>query len=99
MPSRLVLEDPPAASPQPGSHTMGHTEQCHYAPGAQGLAQCLGTGHIRHLESFNCQETQIQRHRDRLMALENMGVSDDSCQQSQKDEPSEGKNVILHRNC
>lgn len=57
---------------------MGHTEQCHCSPGAPRLAQCLGTGHIRHLESFNCQETQIQRQRDRLMARENMSVSDDS---------------------
>lgn len=84
--------------PEPGSRTMGHIEQCHSGPGAPGLAKRLGTGRTRHLERFNCQETQIQRQQDRLMAQENMGVSDDSCQQSQKNEPSEGKNVILHRN-
>lgn len=78
MPSRLVQEDPPAVSPEPGSHTIGHTKQCHYGPGALGLAKHLGTGHTKHLEPFNCQETQIQRQQDRLMAQENMGVSDDS---------------------
>lgn len=77
---------------------MGHGEQCHCGPGAPGLAQCLGMGHTRHLEPFHCQETQIQRQQDRLTARENMGVSDDSCQQSQQDEPSDEKNVILYIN-
>lgn len=59
------------------------------------LAQCLGTGHIRHLEPCNCQETQTQQ--DRFIVLQNTDVSDDSCQQRSKDEMLKCKNVTLQR--
>lgn len=39
-----VLEDPPAVSPEPGSITMGHLEQCHYGPGAPGAGKASGHG-------------------------------------------------------
>lgn len=83
---------------EPGSHTMGHAEQCHRGPEAPGLAERLGTGPTRHLEPFSCQETHIQRQQDRLMAQENTGVSDDWCQQSRMNETYEGEHFILHRN-
>lgn len=58
---------------EPGSHTMGHRKQYYYSPGVPVLAKRLGTGHTRHLEHFHCQEPQIQRQCDRLMAQEKHG--------------------------
>lgn len=60
----------------------------------QGLVQCLGTGHIRHLVAYNCQETQRERESETdWWPGEITSVSHDLCQLSQKDEMPKGKNV------
>lgn len=60
----------------------------------QGLVQCLGTGHIRHLVAYNCQETQRERESETdWWPGEITSVSHDLCQLSQKDEMPKGKNL------